>query len=79
MTEKTDFLMRSLSIGDTTMSVSRMRNSSGFASITIKVAGTEISFTTESYEGAYEQKAKQLAEMLDAIVSDPCLLPKDKP
>ena len=55
---------------------SRMRTSNGFCKIQIEYGKQKISFTNENEDHDYEQKAIELARVLDKIALDPCDLPK---
>ena len=75
-----DFLHRNVTEESTELglSVSRMRTSTGFCSITIVGNGNKLQFSNES-EGVadpnYEEKVRELANMMLKIADEPCLLP----
>ena len=82
---KEDFLVRTVTLksNDSNISVSRTRTSAGFASITIEVRVQSALITdaesrkiTLTNEGGneYEQQVSALAELLQKIMNEPCLL-----
>ncbi len=77
-----EFMMREVTHTDREMrkvSVIRMRNSKGYASITLKVDEQSITFDTEKMGADYEQVALATARLLDRASNDSCQLPiKDK-
>lgn len=60
------------------LEVLRTRTSAGHVSITIRQSDQSASRDNEiTFEGGdYEQEARKLIEMLHAVISNPCELPK---
>ena len=62
--------------------VARFRNSIGFCEISItlppNLGSTVISFNSKSHKDNSEQAALELAELLNEIACEPCLLPNHK-
>ena len=57
--------------------VTRIRTSKNFASISIKFAGQTISFTNQVIDD-YEFVVRELIDLLNKVVNDPCNLPQTK-
>ena len=82
-----DFIHRTVTARTGNMEVSRTRTSKGFAAIKITVGGNSIVFTNEPDDNPhtglnhdacgdnYEQKAMQLARLIDEVSSNGCSLP----
>ena len=73
-----NFIMREIKeeSDDGSMSVSRMRNTNGYASIIIMVGDKSITFDNRIDGDEYQQKAFTLANMIDTICMDSCKLPE---
>lgn len=85
--EKEDFIMREVTLeGEYGVSVTRSRNSKGWASVSVQVktkkAGKNskdhqsMTFDKGTYGDNYEMVAREVASVLVDICDNPCALPK---
>jgi hypothetical protein len=75
-----DFYMREVSeeTSDGLFRVTRTRSSKGHASISVRLDGVRcLIFDNKNNGSEYEQKAFELAKVLEKIASEPCTLPKE--
>lgn len=72
-----DFLMRSMTFEGNGMSVTRTRNSRGYAAISLRFGDAQITFEGDGYQ----EKASELARLLDQAANHTCAIPalKEKP
>lgn len=74
-----EFFSKTISVDDDLIHISRVRTSAGFCSIQIRVGEQKIvlSNTSDDFGDKYADISARLAEALERIADNPCLLPKE--